>query len=215
MITIVLCDDHQVVIEGLKAMLAHEADLQVVGEAHDGLEVLPVVEQLRPQVLVVDLMMPGLSGLEVVRQIGSKHRDTKIVVLSMHPSEAYVVDAFRGGASAYVLKQAPGPELVRAIRAVAAGERYLSPPLTLDKLDAYEAKTRSASVDSYETLSLREREVLQLAAEGLTNVEIGKRLSIGKRTVETHRANLIRKLSLGSQADLVRYAIKKGLLTVE
>jgi DNA-binding NarL/FixJ family response regulator len=213
MIEIVLADDHQVVLEGFKVLLGGEPDFRVVGEATDGLGVGPLVEKLRPQVLVVDLMMPGLGGLEVVRQIHQKHAEVRIAVLSMHANEAYVVEALKNGASAYVLKQAPARALVEAIRAIAGGGRYLSPPLNEDKIAEYEQRTRAATVDLYDTLSTREREVLKLAAEGLTNAEIGERLSIGKRTVETHRANLIRKLALKSQADLVRFAIHRGLVS--
>jgi DNA-binding NarL/FixJ family response regulator len=213
MIEIVLADDHQVVLEGFKVLLGGEPDFRVVGEATDGLGVGPLVEKLRPQVLVVDLMMPGLGGLEVVRQIHQKHAEVRIAVLSMHANEAYVVEALKNGASAYVLKQAPARALVEAIRAIAAGGRYLSPPLNEDKIAEYEQRTRAATVDLYDTLSTREREVLKLAAEGLTNAVIGERLNIGKRTVETHRANLIRKLALKSQADLVRFAIHRGLVS--
>src|SRR4051812_19538251 len=192
--TVMLADDHQVVIEGLKAVLAAEPDLKVIGEVNDGLSVLPLVEKLRPEVLVLDLMMPGLNGLEVTRQLHQKRSQTRIIVLSMHANEAYVLEALRNGASAYVLKQAHGRVLIEAIREVLAGRRYLSPPLSEEQLTRFQEKMSGAQLDPYETLSGREREVLQLAAEGLTNAEIGKRLDIGKRTVETHRANLIRKL---------------------
>ncbi len=214
-ISIVLADDHPMVLEGFKALLAAEPDLRVVGEALDGLTVMPIVEKLRPDVLVVDLMMPGLNGFEVVRLARERAPETRTAVLSMHANEAYVYEAMKNGASGYVLKQAEARELVLAIRAIAGGKRYLSAPLSEEKLRDYESRARSVAVDPHETLSGREREVLQLAAEGLTNADIGKRLSIGKRTVETHRANLIRKLGLKSQAELVRYAIKKGLLTVD
>jgi DNA-binding NarL/FixJ family response regulator len=208
-----LADDHQVVLEGLKALLAAEDDLKVIGEANDGLSVLPLVEKLRPAVLVLDLMMPGMNGLEVTRLLHQKVPGTKIVVLSMHANEAYVVEALRNGAAGYVLKQAEGRELVKAIRAVTEGRRYLSPPLTEDTLAHYERQSSGGELDPYDTLSSRERQVLQLAAEGLTNSEIGDKLSIGKRTVETHRANLIRKLGLKSQAELVKYALRRGLVS--
>jgi DNA-binding NarL/FixJ family response regulator len=214
-ISIILADDHQVVLEGFKALLGAEADFRVIGEALDGLAVLPLAEKLKPDVLVVDLMMPGMNGLEVVRQMRERAPGTKTAVLSMHANEAYVSEALRSGASAYVLKQAQARELVQAIRAIAAGRRYLSPPLSEEKLSTYEQRAQSVAVDAHETLTAREREVLQLAAEGLTNAEIGKRLGIGKRTVETHRANLIGKLGLKSQAELVKYAIRKGMLTVD
>jgi DNA-binding NarL/FixJ family response regulator len=215
MIQIVLADDHQVVLEGFKVLLGGEADFRVVGEATDGLGVAPLVDKLQPDVLVVDLMMPGLGGLDVVRQIHARHPGVRIAVLSMHANEAYVVEALKNGASAYVLKQAPARALVEAIRAIAAGGRYLSPPLSDEKIAEYERRTRAATVDLYDTLSTREREVLQLAAQGLTNAEIGERLTIGKRTVETHRANLIRKLDLKSQADLVRFAVRRGLVSAD
>lgn len=210
--SVMLADDHQVVLEGLKAMLGAEPDLRVVGEANDGLGVLPLVEKLQPAVLVVDLMMPGMNGLEVTRQVHQKAPATRIVVLSMHANEAYVAEALRNGAAGYVLKTAPGAELLRAIRAVVEGARYLSPPLSEESLQRYEEESAGGALDPYDTLSSRERQVLQLAAEGLTNAEIGDRLTIGKRTVETHRANLIRKLGLKSQAELVRFAIRKGLI---
>jgi DNA-binding NarL/FixJ family response regulator len=214
-ISIVLADDHQVVLEGFKALLAAEPDFRVIGEALDGPTVLPLIEKLKPDVLVVDLMMPGMNGLEVVRALRDRAPETKTAVLSMHANEAYVSEALRSGASAYVLKQAQARELVQAIRAIAAGHRYLSPPLSEDKLRDYEQRAQSVAVDAHATLTSREREVLQLAAEGLTNADIGKRLGIGKRTVETHRANLIAKLGLKSQAELVKYAIRKGMLTVD
>ena len=213
MISVLLADDHSVVLSGLKAMLSAEADVRVIGEATDGLEVVPMVEQHKPDVLVLDLMMPGLNGLEVARQLEKRVPSTRVVILSMHANEAYVVEALRAGASGYVLKQSPGNEVGQAIRAVMSGKRYLSPPLSDEVLRRFEERMNAAALDPYDTLSGREREVLQLAAEGLTNADIGKRLDIGKRTVETHRANLIRKLGLKSHAELVRYAVKRGLLS--
>ncbi|HJZ88523.1 MAG TPA: response regulator transcription factor [Polyangia bacterium] len=213
--TIVLADDHQVVLEGLKALLAAEPDFRLVGEASDGLRVVPLCVELRPQVLVLDLMMPGLNGLEVTRQLKQRLPETRVVVLSMHASEAYVSEALRGGAWAYVLKKSQAKELVTAIREVVAGRRYLSPPLSEQGIESWQSKARAAALDPFETLTQREREVLQLAAEGQTNVEIGERLRIGKRTVETHRASLMRKLALRSQADLIRYALRRGIISVE
>jgi DNA-binding NarL/FixJ family response regulator len=211
--SVMLADDHQVVLEGLKALLSVEPDLKVIGEANDGLSVLPLVEKLQPTVLVLDLMMPGMNGLEVTRQLHDKSPSTRIVVLSMHANEAYVAEALRNGASGYVLKHAPGVELVRAIRSVTEGKRYLSPPLTEEALERWALQSSGGELDPYDTLSSRERQVLQLAAEGLTNSEIGDKLTIGKRTVETHRANLMRKLALKSHAELVRYAIRRGLVS--
>ncbi|HEX6838878.1 MAG TPA: response regulator transcription factor [Polyangia bacterium] len=212
---ILLADDHQVIIDGLKALLSGEPDMEVVGQATDGLQVLPKVLELKPDVLVLDLMMPGLGGLEVARQMKERAPSTKVIVLSMHANDAYVVEALRNGASGYVLKQAEARALVDAIRAVSAGGRFLSPPLSEEKLERWEMDAKAAPFDPYDTLSTREREVLQLAAEGLTSAAIGERLAIGKRTVETHRANLQRKLGVKTQADLVRFAVKKGLVGVD
>ena len=212
---VLLADDHQVIIDGLKVLLSREDDLEVVGQATDGLQVLPRVLELKPDVLVLDLMMPGLNGLEVARQMRDRAPSTRVIVLSMHSNDAYVVEALRNGAAGYVLKQAEARALVDAIRAVRAGGRYLSPPLSEDKLARWETDAKAAPFDPYDTLSTREREVLQLAAEGLTSAAIGERLTIGKRTVETHRANLQRKLGVKTQADLVRFAVKKGLVGVD
>jgi len=166
-------------------------------------------------VLVLDLMMPGLSGLEVLRRMKTQATSPPIVVVSMHETLAYVHEAMRHGAMGYVLKQAPAEEILRAIRAVRRGERYLSPPLSFDALAEYESRAESSEADPLDSLSPREREVLQLAAEGLTNGEIGDRLGIGRRTVETHRANLIRKLAIASHADLVKLAVRCGLVTLD
>ncbi|MGZ3404902.1 MAG: response regulator [Polyangia bacterium] len=212
---ILLADDHQVVIDGLKALLSGEPDMQVIGQATDGLQVLPRVLELKPEVLVLDLMMPGLGGLEVARQVRDRAPETKVIVLSMHANDAYVVEALRNGAAGYVLKQADARALVDAIRAVRGGARYLSPPLSEEKLERWQLDAKASPLDLYDTLSTREREVLQLAAEGLTSAEIGQRLTIGKRTVETHRANLQRKLGVNTHADLVRFAVKKGLIGVD
>jgi two-component system response regulator NreC len=212
---ILLADDHQVVIDGLKALLSGEPDMQVIGQATDGLQVLPRVLELKPEVLVLDLMMPGLGGLEVARQMRDRAPETKVIVLSMHANDAYVVEALRNGAAGYVLKQADARALIDAIRAVRSGARYLSPPLSEEKLERWQLDAKAAPLDLYDTLSTREREVLQLAAEGLTSAAIGERLAIGKRTVETHRANLQRKLGVSTHADLVRFAVKKGLVSVD
>jgi DNA-binding NarL/FixJ family response regulator len=212
---VLLADDHQVIIDGLKALLSSEDDLEVIGQATDGLQVVPRVLELKPDVVVLDLMMPGLGGLEVARQMRDRAPATKVIILSMHSNDAYVVEALRNGAAGYVLKQAEARALIDAIRTVRGGTRYLSPPLSEEKLERWEIDAKAAPFDPYDTLSTREREVLQLAAEGLTSAEIGGRLTIGKRTVETHRANLQRKLGVKTQADLVRFAVKKGLVGVD
>ncbi len=162
--------------------------------------------------LVIDLMMPGLSGLEVTRQVHQRSPRTHIVILSMYSNEAYVLEALKNGAAAYVLKGSSTADLVQAVREVAAGRRYLSPPLSERAIERYVQKAEYTVRDSYDTLTNREREVLHLAAEGLTNAEVADRLSISPRTAETHRANLMRKLGLRTQTDLIRYALRRGIL---
>lgn len=214
-ITIVLADDHQVVRQGLRALLQAEPGLSVIGEAADGLRVADIVQELEPDVLVVDLMMPGLGGLDATRQVAKRSPATRVVILTMHASEAYVIESLRSGACAYVLKDAGASELVRAIREAAAGRRYLSPPFSEQSIETYLRKAREAVHDPYETLTAREREVLHLAAEGLTSAEMAKRLFISPRTAETHRAHILRKLGLRGQTDLVRYALKRGVLPLD
>jgi two-component system response regulator NreC len=215
MITIVLADDHHIVRQGLRALLEAESDFSVVGEAGDGLEALRLADQLNPNVLVLDLMMPGLNGLEVARQMTKHAPQTRIVVLSMYSNEAYVLEALGNGASAYVLKDSSSADLVHAVREVAAGRRYLSPPLSDRAIEAYQEKAKAATLDKYETLTTREREVLQLAVEGHTSTEIAARLGISSRTAEAHRSNLMHKLGLHTQADLIRYALRRGIIPLE
>lgn len=214
-VRIVLADDHQVVRQGLRSLLEAEPDFQVIGETGDGLEAKLLVERLKPNVLVTDLMMPGLNGLELARQIASRHSTTRVVILSMHANEAYVMEALRNGATGYVLKESGAPDLILAVRAAASGQRFLSPPLSERAIESYIQKAEGGAVDSYETLTPREREVLQLAAEGHSNAEIAARLSISPRTAETHRGNLMRKLGLQGQTELIRYALRKGVLPME
>jgi DNA-binding NarL/FixJ family response regulator len=214
-ITVVLADDHAVVRQGIRAMLEAEPGLRVIGEAGTGREAGRLVEQLRPNVLVLDLMMPELGGLEVVRQLRKRAPKTRVVVLSMHKDESYVVQALKNGAAGYVPKDSSAEELVKAVREAAADRRYLSPPLSDAAVDAYVKRGDEAIPDSYDSLSSREREVLQLAAEGRTNAEIGKRLFISPRTVEIHRANMMAKLGLHNHIELIRYALKRGILPDE
>ncbi|MFN2270072.1 MAG: response regulator [Anaerolineae bacterium] len=215
MTTILLADDHRIVRQGLRALLEAEPDFSLVGETGDGLEAIQLAERLQPDVIVLDLMMPGINGLEATRQISDNCPQTRVVILSMHADEAYVLEALRNGASGYVLKDSSADDLVRAVREVEAGRRYLSPPLSERAIEAYTRKAQETSLDSYEELTNREREVLHLAAEGHSSTEIAERLSISSRTVETHRANMMRKLDLHSQTDLIRYALKRGIIPME
>jgi two-component system response regulator NreC len=212
MITILLADDHVVVRQGLRALLESQADFSIVAEASDGLDALQCVDRFHPQVTILDLMMPGLGGLEVARRVQAQ---TRVVILSMHANEAYVVEALRSGALGYVLKDSSAADLIQAVRAAVAGQRYLSAPLSERMIDSYLQKIQSGPLDPYDSLTSREREVLQLAADGLSTVDISNRLSISPRTVEIHRSNLMHKLALHSQTDLIRFAIKKGILSLD
>jgi len=215
MISIVLADNHHVVRYGLRLLLELEPDFSIAGEAADGLTAVQMVERLRPDVLVADLFMPGLSGLEVARQVSQRCPRTRVTILSIHTNEAYVLEALRNGAAAYVLKDASPDDFVQAVREVAAGRRYLSAPFSERAIEAYVAKAKSAQLDVYETLTTREREVLHLVAEGRTAPQIASLLCISPRTVEVHRANMMHKLDLHSRSELIRYALRRGILPLE
>jgi two-component system, NarL family, response regulator NreC len=215
MLTLVLADDHQVVRQALHTLLETALPCRVLGQASDGHEAVRLVAQLRPEVLVVDMMMPGLGGLEVIRQVVQIAPATRIVVLSMHADELYVREALRAGASAYVLKEAPAEEFVQAVREVSGGRRYLSLALAERAIDAYLQQTPAGGFDLYQTLTPRERDVLSLLAQGLASAEIAAELGLGVRTIETHRSNIMRKLGLGTQMDLLRFAVRRGIITLE
>lgn len=212
-IRVMLADDHQIVRQGLRLLLEGDAGLELVGEAADGMTAVSLAEKLQPDVLVVDLMIPRLHGLEVVRQVRRDSPKTRIIVLSMHADEPYVAEALRNGASGYVLKDSSGDDLIKGIHAIMKGQRYLSAVLANRAMTDYGQRPGESSVDVYDTLTSRERQVLQLAASGLSSPELARQLFISPRTAETHRANLMRKLSLGSQTDLVRFAIRKGIIS--
>jgi two-component system response regulator NreC len=213
---ILLVEDHIVVRQGLKALLSGEADIEVVGEADNGREALQGVSDLQPDLVLMDISMPGLNGIEATRQICQNHPGVEVVILSMHSNEEYVFQVLRAGASGYVLKQSDSSEVLTAIRAALAGGSFLSPPISRAVIDDYihraEARGRS---DTLDLLTPREREVLQLLAEGLSNQEIADQLSISVKTVETHRGNMMKKLSVESKTELVKYALRKGWASLE
>lgn len=215
MTTIVLADDHHLVRHALRALLEAEANFSIVGEEGDGLKVADLVERLRPDVLVVDVMMPGLNGLQIARQVHHRSPQTRVIMLSMHTNEAYVLEALRNGAAGYVLKDSSAQELVEAIHLVTAGRRFLSPPLSERAIEAYLREAAHSATDAYDTLTNREREVFQLLAESCSNNDVASRLSISPRTVETHRSNMMRKLDLHSRTDLIRLALKRGIIPID
>ena len=202
-ITIALIEDHAIVRQGLRLLLEEDDRFQVLGECDDGLRALELVRRLRPDVVVMDLGLPGIGGLDVTREILQHVPLTRVVILSMHSNEVHVREALRRGASAYVLKDAGADQLIHAICESAAGRRYVSPPLNNDLLDpCYPVSTQAP--DRLDVLTLREKQVSHMVAEGLSAKEIAKRLSISPRTVEIHRANAIGKLGLRNLAELVR-----------
>jgi len=219
-ISVLVADDHEVVRRGVRAVLESDRGVEsgfvVIGEVADGREIVPAVERLRPDVLVLDLMMPGMSGLDVLKALAARGLPTRVAVLSMLAGQAAVTEALGNGAIAYVVKDASASELLDGIRAAAAGRRFLSARLSESAIRAHAQRLAAASKgDPYETLSTREREVLDLAVKGLTNSEISVRLRISRRTAETHRANLMRKLGLKGEKDLIRFAVRRGLLDVD
>ena len=211
MTTAIIADDHDVVRVGLRGILERTGTCQVVAEAADGLTATQLVEKHRPNILILDLNMPRLHGMEVLRQVRASSPQTRVIVLSMHNDEAYVIEALRLGAMAYILKGSESLEITQALSEVVAGRRFLSAPLSEWAINALVSKP-AAEADPLHSLSQRERIVLQLAAEGHNNPEIAEKLFISPRTAETHRTNLLRKLGLQTQTDLVRFAIRKGLI---
>ncbi|MFQ3661356.1 MAG: response regulator transcription factor [Chloroflexaceae bacterium] len=210
-LTLVLADDHHLVREGLRLLLETRLHCRVVGEAATGAEAVALVREHRPDILIVDLSMPGMSGIDVTRAVVSQVPETRVIVLSMHGDEPHVREALRAGAMAYVLKESLADDFLHAIAQVAAGQRYLSPRLAERAISSFAGESTSVTDPHTEHLSPREREVLSLVAQGLTSAAIAERLGIGVRTVEWHRARLLHKLGLHSVADLVRYALQHGL----
>jgi len=214
-IRVLLADDHTIVREGVRLCLEAMGDIEVVAEAEDGQMAVQLANQLRPDVAVVDLTMPRLNGVEAIRQIKRDLPDTEVVVLSVHDSEPYVVQALRAGAAGYVLKRNAATELAAAIRAAHDGQAYLHPSIARRVIDDYLSRihaSEDAASEPHERLTPREREVLQLAAEGHTTRAIAGLLCLSTKTVEHHRASLMTKLGLRGQTELVKYAIRAGLV---
>ncbi|MCG0277101.1 MAG: response regulator transcription factor [Thermanaeromonas sp.] len=215
-IRVMLVEDHVIVREGLKALLASEQDIEIVGEAGNFAEALQVTAQTRPEVVVLDLRLPGKSGMEVCRALKEAFPDIKVVILSMYDEEETVIRALKSGATGYVLKKAGVAELLKAIRAVHSGEAYLDSTIARRVVEGLQKGlplNRGSETDP--ELTPREEEILRLVAEGLTNQEIARKLFISVKTVQAHRANLMKKLGVHDRVDLVKYALRKGLLHLE
>lgn len=209
---ILLVDDHAILRAGLRALLASHSDLQVVGEAANGAEAFARVNELKPDVVVMDIAMPGVNGLVATRQILEAHPETRILILTQYDNKEYVLPLLRLGAAGYVLKQTVDTDLVTAIRAVARGESFLYPPVAKMVLDAYLEEPRQTSDDPYSQLTEREREVLVFVAQGKSTREIAGVLHISPNTVDVHRARLMQKLDLHSIAEVSAYAVRRGLV---
>jgi two-component system response regulator NreC len=212
-VRVLLADDHGIVRRGLRSLL-EEAGLSVVAEAADGLEAIRLCEEHRPDLLIVDIGMPKMSGIEVATRAQKLDRPPGIIVLSMHADESYIIRALAAGARAYLLKDATDEDLLPAVRAVAAGRPFFSPAVTSLLIQDYVRTLQKRSLsDSYHLLTDREKEVLYLLAEGRSNKEAATLLDLGLSTIETHRANLMQKLNLHNTAEIVLYAVRKGIIT--
>ena len=212
MIRILLADDHLVIRGGLRLVLEREPGLTVVGEAADGREAIRLAQELSPDVAVLDVAMPNLNGIEAARQITASS-SCAVVMLSMHSDESYVLRALNAGARGYLLKDSPEQDLLAAVKAVNEGKAFFSPAISRVLVDDYVRQMRKRGLeDSYELLTAREREVLQLLAEGKSNKDIAGRLNLSVYTVETHRSNLMEKLSLHNMPELILYAVRKGMI---
>jgi DNA-binding NarL/FixJ family response regulator len=211
---ILITEDHTLVREGLRSLLTSDPEFEIVGEAADGLEVIRTVERVKPDLVLLDLSMPRMSGLTAIKEIKKRASESKILVLTVHKSEECIREAFRSGANGYCLKDATHAELLMAVRSVLAGKPYLSPDISAKVLEGYlEASKNSRSQAPWDVLTQREREVLKLIGEGYKNKEIADFLCISVKTTEKHRANIMKKLDLHNAASLTAFAIEQGLVT--
>jgi DNA-binding NarL/FixJ family response regulator len=212
-VRILLADDHNILRDGMRLLLERQPGFAVVGEAADGREIVELAREQQPDVVVMDIAMPNMNGIEATRRIVEKQPRTGIVILSMHYDESYVIRSLKAGARAYLLKDALKTELIAAIRAVAEGRSFFSPKISrILQEDYVEALGRKGADDSYELLTDREREILQLVAEGQTNKEIAVALNVSLYTVDTHRTHILQKLNLHSVPELILYAVRKGII---
>jgi two-component system, NarL family, response regulator NreC len=213
-IRILLADDHTVMRAGLRSLLERQPDLEVVGEAEDGRHAVELATALSPDVVVMDIAMPNLNGVEATAQIVSRRPQTAVVILSMHSDETYVMRTMKAGARGYLLKDSAEADLIRAIQAVSQGKSFFSPSISKMLVEDYVRLLEQKGMeDTYELLTTREREILQLLAEGKTNKEVALLLNLSPYTVETHRGHILQKLNLHSPTELVLYAVRKGIIS--
>src|SRR3990172_8549633 len=211
--TVIIAEDHTILREGLKSLLSSNPDFEIIAEAGDGREAIRSVEKLKPDLILTDLSMPKMNGMEAIREFKKRSPRTKILVLTVHDAEEYILQTFKAGADGYVLKDSTHHQLVMAIRNVLMGKSYLSPGIADTVLEGYlEGRKTLKSRSSWETLTRREREILKLIAEGYKNKEISKELCISVKTVEKHRANIMNKLNLHTATGLTGLAFEKGLV---
>jgi two-component system, NarL family, response regulator NreC len=210
-IRVLLVDDHTVVRRGLRRILEAGADIEIVGEVADGRSAVEIVERQRPSVAIIDISLPGLNGIDVTRQLAKVAPDTKVLILSMHADDAYIRASLRAGARGYLLKDADDQDVLKAVTALSAGGSYFSPPVSRIVLDGY-LQEGQKPVDELSGLSDREREVLQLIAEGKSNKEVAQALDVAVSTVESHRKHIMEKLGLHNTAEVVRFAVRKGII---
>jgi len=211
---IVIAEDHTILREGLQVLISAEPEFEVVGEAGDGRDAIRLAEKLDPDLILMDLSMPNMNGMEAIREIKKRHEGVKIIALTVHKTEEYILATLQAGANGYVLKDATHAELMMAMRSVLKGKRFLSPGISEKVIDGYlEGRRDLKTQSSWDTLSPREREVLKLIAEGRKNREIAEFLFLSLKTVEKHRSNLMRKLDLHNAAALTALAIEKGIVS--
>ena len=213
-VRVLLADDHQLMRSGIRLMLEHEPDMSVVGEASDGREAVTLAKSLRPDIVIMDIGMPSLNGIEAAGQMTQENPELAIMIVSMHPDETYVLRALKAGARGYLLKDSAEADLIKAVHVVAGGKSFFSPAVSKVLLDDYVRKLkRSGTDDAYDLLTPREREVLQLIAEGKSNKEIANLLNLSVYTVESHRSNLMEKLNLRGLPELILYAVRNGIIS--
>jgi DNA-binding NarL/FixJ family response regulator len=215
MIRLLLVEDHAVLRQGMRALLATKPGIEVVGEAENGRLALDLLPKLKPDVVLMDISMPSLNGIETTRQLHRDYPHIKVIILSMHTGPDYIFQVLNGGASGYVLKQSDAAQVLMAIDAVLAGEIFLSPDISLEAVEEYARQVESSRQDDPELFTSREREVLQLMAEGRSNQQIADQLFISVKTVEAHRSNMMRKLGVTNKTDLIKYAYRKGWASLE